>query len=127
MSNDPKLSDSARIAELEKVIRALELEKRSLETQMENLRADIIPTLFLTAEEKAMLQFCAKTGAMVRALELSEHLKISELRAHFFAENLVRRAALEKRVVSEDGEPEYAVTGFGTKILTTWAAREKSS
>lgn len=127
MSDDPVISDTARIAELEKVIRALEQENRSLEAQIENLRADVIPTLFLTADEKAVLLFCSKAGRAVRASDLVEHLHVSELRAHFLAESLLRRNALEKRIFSGDREPEYTLTAFGGKILVAWAAREKST
>jgi hypothetical protein len=127
MSSDTALSAQARIAELEKLVRALEQEKRSLETQLENLRAGLIPSLLLTSEERAMLQFCAQKAGEVKALELMEHLHVSELRAHFLAENLLRRNALEKQIAPDDGEPIYVLSAFGAKIVETWSGSEKSA
>ena len=126
MFDDAALSDTARIAELEKMVRALQRENQSLEAQIENLRAGVIPSLLLTSEERALLLFCSEKACEVRALELMSHLGVSELRAHFLTESLLRRNALERRTAPEDGEPIYALTAFGAKIVETWVNRTNS-
>lgn len=111
------LSDAQRIADLERQLRALEEKNGALEAQLLSLRAKLVPKCALSAEERAVLVFCVNAKRAAGSLDLLEQLGVSELRIHFLTENLMRKGALEKTVVSNDPEPAYAITSFGLTLL----------